>query len=231
MKWAYGVTTVEKRRKDLLPRTLKSLAEAGFPSPRLFVDGTKDIIGWEAQFGLDVSARSTGVLTFGHWILSMGELYLRDWKADRYAIFQDDFVTYKNLRGYLERCRYPAKGYCNLYTFPSNYALANNHKGWYPSDQRGKGAVALVFSREALRELLIHQHMVDHVHDPDRGTRAVDGAIVESMRKAGWKEYVHAPSLVQHTGTVSSIKRPVPIAHPRANSFLGENFDAMDLLK
>jgi hypothetical protein len=229
-KWAYGVTTVPARRDDLLPRTLTSLHAAGFDRPRLFVDGCDDPRSWEREFQLEVTARFPRIRTYGNWVLSLAELYIREPNADRYAVFQDDFVTYRNLREYLTLTQYPERGYWNLYTFPSNQKLCpddGRHVGWYESNQLGRGAVALVFNREAVTTLLRHQHMVDRPQDSSRGWRAVDGGIVDSMRKAGWKELVHNPSLVQHTGYVSAMgNRP----HKLANSFRGEDFDARELL-
>jgi len=89
------------------------------------------------------------------------------------------------------------------------------------------GAVALVFSREAVMALLKHPNMVDRICDPQRGWRAVDGGVVEAMRQIGWREYVHNPSLVLHTGARSSMGNR---RFPDAPSFRGEGFDAMELL-
>lgn len=224
MKWAYGVTTVPQRRRDLLVRTLGSLRAAGFPEPRLFVDGERDPRSWEDEFNLGVTARWPTIRTYGNWVLSLAELYIREPAAERYAVFQDDFVTYRNLRQYLESCKYPENGYWNLYTFPSNQALCpRGHRGWYESNQMGRGAVALVFDRSVVLSLLTHQHMVERPMDAHRGHKAVDGGVVEAFRKMGGKEYVHNPSLVQHTGLVSSMgNKP----HKLAESFCGEEFDA-----
>lgn len=234
MNWAYGVTTVEMRRTNLLPRTLASLREAGFDKPRLFVDGSSDPQSWCNEFQLGVTVREPVIRTFGNWILALAELYIRNPTADRFAMFQDDFVTYKNLRQYLEAVPYPDKSYLNLYTFPSNQKKAPKNEyggtidGFYEAYQNGRGAVALVFSNEAVRTLLIHQHIVNRPLDPRRGHRAIDGGIVTAMNKAGWKEYCHSPSLVQHTGINSSMGNR---RHLLAESFRGENYDAMDLLK
>lgn len=233
LKWTYGITTVPSRRRGLFPATLASLSRAGFTTPRVFVDGCNDALSWEREFSLSVSCRFPTVRTFGNWVLGLWELYLRDPVADRYAMFQDDFITYKNLRTYLERVPYPPNGYCNLYTFPSNQSLApktasgGTVDGWYPSNQLGRGAVALVFSNEAVRALLVSLHMVDRPQDAHRGWKAIDGGIVTAFTKMGWKEYVHSPSLTQHVGDVSSMgNRP----HLKAVSFRGEDFDAMELL-
>lgn len=223
--WAYGVTTVPGRRDDLLPRTLESLKRAGFDKPRLFVDGDRDPQSWEREFGLEVTTRWPKTKTVGNWILSLWELHIRNPWAIRYAIFQDDFVTVRNLKTYLEHWL-PPHGYQNLYSFPSNESLAKG-RGWHVSNQRGLGAVALVFSQSAARLLLSHDHMMRKPGDPMMGDRKLDGAVVDSFRQSGWKEWVHYPSLVQHTGQVSSMGNN---PHELSKSFPGEDFDALTLL-
>jgi len=143
-------------------------------------------------------------------------------------MFQDDFVTYRNLRAYLDSCSYPAKGYWNLYTFPHNQGRCKGKPGWFLSDQLGKGAVAIVFNNEAARLLLGHQRMIDRILNPDRGWQFIDGGIVEAMKQAGWSEYVHNPSLVQHTGDVSTMNKK---RHAKAISFRGEDFNAEEMIQ
>lgn len=246
LKWQYGVTTVQQRRKDLLPRTLASLKAGGFPTPHLFVDGSRTVSDWESEFGLPVTARWPQKRTYANWMLSLWELYFMNPDADRYAMFQDDFVTYANLRTYLESVPYPGngKGYCNLYTMPSNQGICprafvqgrgnvgEQLIGWYQSNQMGLGAVALIFNNEAVVNLLSCAHMVKRVKSKDRGWRLTDGAVVEALSyQQGWKEYVHNPSLVQHTGEITSLQNGlIKCPHPQAKSFRGENFDALSLL-
>lgn len=234
--WEYGVTTVEARRHDLLPKTLESLHNAGFNRPRLFVDGSKDAKGYEDQFGLDITVRYPNIRTFGNWYLSLQELYIRNANADMYAIFQDDIICCKGLREYIEHTPYPDKGYLNLITYPQNEVQKRLHfkelpegksHGWYPSNQLGKGAQGLVFSRAAVVVLLAHQHMIDRPQDERRGWRGVDGGIVTAFKKAGWMEYVHSPSLVRHTGEESTMGNP---EQPVDLSFRGENWDARSLI-
>jgi len=215
---------VPARFDNLLPRTLASLQDGGFSSPRLFIDGVKEaqLPEWiSSQY--KTTCRDTPLRTFGNWTLTAWELYVREPHADFYAIFQDDFVTYKHLREYLEVCHYPARGYWNLYTFPENEKPLN---GWCLSNQLGKGAVALVFSGPAIRTVLQSQHMVERPLNKMRGYRAVDGGIVTAFKKAGWSEWVHQPSLVQHTGNESSMGNK---KHPEAATFRGEDFDARSL--
>jgi hypothetical protein len=231
MKWAYGVTTV-KQRETILAATLKSLAGAGFQTPRLFIDGRKESCPTDFWF----TQRCPKVGALGNWILGMWELYLRDPLAERYAMFQDDLITSRNVRQYLEACAYPAKGYLNLFTAPENHdpieAPANKfvtHQ-FYNSDQKGRGAVAIVFSREALIALLSQPYLVQYVASPGMGLRGVgiDGAVLTAMRNAGYSEYVHNPSLVQHVGDVSTMGN---MPHAKAPSFRGEEFDCLTLLQ
>lgn len=221
MIWSYGVTTVPARFGDLLPRTLKSLADAGFDNPHIFIDDCQTPPESLAMYATTCSCPR--LRTAAHWYLSAVHLYLLQPHAERYAIFQDDLVTYKNLREFLEANPMPKKSYLNLYTFPAN----EHGKGWHMSNQRGLGAVALVFDNEGLRLLLASPHLVNRPMDERRGHHSIDGGIVESMRKVYYKEWVHSPTLVQHTGVNSSMGNR---KHPQAVSFLGEDFDAKKLL-
>lgn len=178
-------------------------------------------------------------------------MYVKNPKADRYALFQDDFVAVKNLRQYLEKCKYPERGYWNLYTAfgkeenrtgGNERVIKGQKPGWYEGAlvtervtnkdrlQAGLGAVALVFNNEAVSILLTSPSMRDKPKAVDKRIRyrKVDGGIVTAMNLAGWREYVHNPSLVQHIGTMSSCGNR---EHPQALTFPGVEFDALDLLK
>lgn len=242
--WASAITTVPER-ESLLHRTLSSLAIGGFGEPQVFVE--------------------RGLKAFGTWWHALVELWIRNPHADRYAMFQDDVVCCKNLRRYLDAIPHPPMGYWNLFTYRENEKLVKevgDKVGWFEAsilkttpydpkrrDQVGVGALALVFPRRALVELLTSKHLVTRPMDRsveckldgnDKADRNIDGCVVTAMNKAGYREYVHVPSLVQHTGDTSVIgwemeeqlrilgkKRP-----PRlAKSFPGESFDAMNLLK
>lgn len=226
MEWSYGVTSVASRAATLLPRTITSLAKAGFTEPRLFFDGLPGALPGEVNC-LPKTIRDTSVRTAGHWVLSAYELYLRNPQADRFAIFQDDLVTYLNLREYLERARYPEPGYLNLLTYPENHRLAPDARGWHLSNQLGRGATALVFNRPAITALLSQTYLVSRPQDKRKGWKSIDGGIVCALKNAGFKEYVHNPSLIQHTGEVSSMGNRVLAP---ADTFMGEEFDALSLL-
>src|SRR3990172_9245840 len=122
MRWAYGITTVPNRIRDLLPRTIKSLAAAGFDQPRLFIDGARDVKNY-AEWALPITCRYPGIKIYGNWVLGMMELFIREPGMDRYAMFQDDLVCCLNLKQYLSLCPYPNQGYLNLYNVPQNEEL------------------------------------------------------------------------------------------------------------
>lgn len=229
ISWMYGVTTVPKRiASGLLQQTIESLVKGGFPNPVLFIDGLP-LAETLAFSNLQVVCRTNSIRIYGNFHLGLSELFIRNPHADRYAMFQDDFVTYPNLREYLNQCEYPEKGYLNLYTFPEN---EKPEQGWYLSNQLGKGAVALVFNNEAVRQLLNSAHWINRPasapKDHKRTWKYVDGGIVEALKQQGFKEYVHNPSLTQHTGKKSTLGNS---RHATARTFKGESFNALHLIK
>jgi hypothetical protein len=159
----------------------------------------------------------------------MWELSVRHPDADRYAMFQDDILCIGNLRAYLNACPFPQDGYLNLYTFKANEQLTKGKVGWHHSNQRGLGALGLVFDKDALETILSSSHMVRKPWSAhkNRSWKALDGGIVESFKIAKKKEYIHNPTLLQHQGEPSSIGNNLykPIL-----SFPGEDFDATKLL-
>lgn len=235
MTWAYGVTTVPARRGDLLPRTLASLKMAGFDQPTLFVDGAKDIESWEREFGLHVEAHARPILAWGNWLLSLYELYIRNPQSERYAIFQDDVLAYRNLREYLEGHDMPA-GYWNLYAHLSDQSLAPAKTGWYQSRQSGRGALGLVFSHDTIEVLLRHEHTFKRPMGVKHSTCNIDGGVVSALSDArsgpkGWKEYCHNPPLLYHAGHKQSVIGPRHNNWPETQNFRGAEFDALDLVK
>ncbi len=231
--WAYGVTTVAQR-EELLAETLKSLARGGFSEPQLFIE--------------------RGLGPFGTWWLALTELWIRNPEADRFAIFQDDVSCVTNLRQYLDGVSHPGMGYWNLFTTRENEKVIRGRvpgrfyeAALAPTDppnpnstqQTGRGALGLVFPRRAVVELLMSRHLVERPMDGPAGRRAIDGCVVTALNKAGFREYVHAPSLLQHTGDMASTiswqveeqLRAMGARRERiAKSFPGEGFDATSWL-
>lgn len=247
MKWAVGVLTVPERRERELPCTLASLRAGGFDAPHLFVDGAETPDYWRALGCADVSCRWPRLGVTGNWILSAWELYLRHPGSDRYFLAQDDLLACRNLRQYLERCPLPPRGYYNLYTMSTanERIVEGQPPGWYegallnpePQNPRrlqcGRGALALLFTREGLKTLLTSGPLFDkpNAADPVVAKKRIDGGVVNAMNLAGWREMIHSPSLVQHTGAKSTIGNDCDRVYGRAKTFMGEEFDALTLLE
>lgn len=236
MKWSYGITTCTSRFTTTLPKTMESLKAAGFDTPHIFLDGPipPQSPEWITEYMQGhATIHDPPLKTFGNWITSLWELYLRDPHADRYAMFQDDIITVKNLRFYLEKTPIPDKKYLSLYTYPKNARRGRGINGWFDSNQRGYGALGLVLSRRAVTTLLGHAHILNRPQfvPQDKSRRrwwkSVDGAISWAMRKAGYRELVHMPSLVQHMGIPSSMGNGTGRYSP---CFPGEDFDALTLV-
>lgn len=233
MRWAYGVTTVPERFGTTLPKTLASLRAGGFEEPRLFIDGGKGLTGYPETI------HNPPLRVFGNWIIALWELYIRNPAAHRYAIFQDDILVYKNLRQYLERCKYPDKGYWNLFTYSTNNsAIQGQPIGWLEaplgryaeSEQAGLGALGLIFSREAALYILSAPNIVMKPLSPELGHRKVDGAVVCAMNAVRFREHIHNPTLVQHIGLESTLGNPWDETTGTGRSWRGDHFDALSLL-
>ncbi|HUV13865.1 MAG TPA: hypothetical protein VMY18_09470 [Acidobacteriota bacterium] len=202
-KWAYGVTTVPSRFGHTLDATLQSLAEAGFDKPRLFIDGALQQSQVDA-LEIPYTIRQPAAKAFQNWFLSLWELYMRNPEADLYAIFQDDIEAVVGLREYLESQPFPSDGYWNLYTNTRNERLnQKKQRGWFHSNQRGLGALGLVFDHQTVVVLLEDKKLRERVKNKLRGSTAIDGAVITAMKWVGRKECVHFPSLLQHRETKS----------------------------
>jgi hypothetical protein len=230
MNWTYAIQGVVERAHTLLLSTVDNLKDAGFDTPYIFVDGANHptCTTLEAKLGLPVTGRLPKANAYNNWALILWELWCRNPEADRFAIFQDDVIVYKNLREYLEWSEFPDKGYWNLYTFPSNQQLCPvGHEGWYASNQLGRGAVGLIFSRAGVQALLKSDRFVNHPAEAYMRERKIDGVVCEALNPQGFLELVHNPSLAQHIGNETTVDN---LPHPKAVTFRGTEFDARELI-
>lgn len=237
-RWTAALTTVPSRVATLLPETLKAVAAAGI-QPVLYVDGLltpeqESAIRQAAGFDVTIN-QHRNIRTFANWYTAATDLYMTNPWAEHYLFLQDDLTCPKTLLQYLKSCRYPQNGYFNLYTFRENErVIEGKPPGWIEAyrsrqgHQLGLGAVGLIFPHNALITLLTQKHMLTRKRDAVRGNHSLDGAIVEAMNQAGYSEYVHNPSLLQHTGEESSMGNA---KHAKALSYRGDDFDLMTLLK
>lgn len=245
MKWQYGVTSCKRRVSTLLPQTLQSLKGAGFDQPRIYINSAnqEDARSVSIHSNIryhDITVRNPPVTPYGNWILTLAELFIRDPFSDRYAIFQDDIICCKHLREFLEETSIPEHGYLNLYCAGQNeLILKGKAPGWYkgialrsgpPGFQKGLGALGLVFTQKAVIILLSSQSLVLKPLSANQKImfKSIDGGVVTAMNNAGWFEYVHYPSLLQHTGHVTTIDNR---GGRCCATFPGEEFDPRTLLK
>lgn len=214
MNWAYGITTVPERVGTLLPQTIASLATAGFNRPVLFVDG--HIPGYD---DLEVVCHPR-VGQLRNWMQAMFYLFTTQ-EADRYAIFEDDVLACRPLREYLERCP-PGKVYWNLLTLDENRVFTKDTPGWHESNQLGRSACGLVFDRSTADCLL---RMERFVRGPHNGETMSDAVVIATLKSLGYKELVHYPSLLQHTGLESTLGN----TFGHVSAFLGEDYDLLSV--
>jgi hypothetical protein len=203
--WAVGVTTAP-RRHATLERCLDSLARAGWPRPVLFADGNVAVA--ERFRSLPSICRDEPLGAWPHYYLAMTELLMREPLADAFLLVQDDalFFDRENVREYLSEMLWPGStpGIVSLYCATPDQ---RPKPGWgrFPGRWRS-GAVAFVFPRQILIDLLHDPKVLAHRWSPDGdGLVAIPDTIAEWAERRGVPFYLPTPSLVQHIGAASAI--------------------------
>lgn len=219
--WEVGITTAP-RQSSTLERTLHSLADAGWETPRLFAEpGAPIPDGWT---DLPVSSRDRLLGAFSNWYLGLAELVMRNPKAHAYLMCQDDVLFTKGLRGYLEQVLWPGDivGVVALYC-SDQYARGKTH-GFHLESQGWNtyGALAYVIPNAAARELVSSMRLIDHRRDgPGTNTCLIDCVVGDWCLKEKRPYFIHFPSLTQHIGATSTLFQSPPEARPRrASSFV-----------
>lgn len=225
--WQYGVVATYERLGNCLQQTLESLEVGGFDAPLVFIDGPTDSANASIPINAVIRNYKTGHLI--NWMSALTQLYWTNTKADRYALFQDDLLCCSNLRRYLESFEIHPKTYWNLLLHDKwNGKLAKkNGTGWLLSDQYSRGALALVFDRQGVIDLLGSSKFINRPTASHRSKKSIDGMVCDVLKPQGYKEYIHNPSLVQHTGTKSLLGHN----YGPVKTFPGEDWDPMQLLK
>jgi len=224
-RWAVGVTTAP-RKNSTLERTLQSLEEAGWDRPRLFAEPNVELPSEFAD--LPVTRRDETIGAFPNWYLGLSELVMRDPRAEAYLLCQDDVLFSANLRDYLERVLWPAPhvGVVSVYC-PSHYGLGKPD-GFHVEDHGWGtwGALAYVFPNPSARAILTDSLVVNHRHHgPAAGTRNIDSVVGSWCTRSGLPYYVHVPSLAQHVGATSTIRKSAGVRGRRRASQFTERVD------
>ncbi|HCS55012.1 MAG TPA: hypothetical protein DIW81_26070, partial [Planctomycetaceae bacterium] len=174
-KWSVGVTTAP-REQPTLERSLISLAEAGFESPRLFVEPGTEIP--EDFDHLPISQRDQKLGAFPNWYLALTEMVMRDPRAEAYLLCQDDVLYSKGARNYLEQVLWPSDktGVVSLYC-PSHDQRPEDANGFKATTNgwNSWGALAYIFPNRALRKLLSEPRVLHHRScGPRQGLKNID---------------------------------------------------------
>ncbi|MES2789464.1 MAG: hypothetical protein V4719_07570 [Planctomycetota bacterium] len=198
--------TTAPRRIPTLAESLASVAAAGWSSLRLFAEpGSLIPKEWSH---LPVSWRDQVLGAYPNWLMGLQELYLRQPHADAYLMFQDDLLMAADTRRYLEYALWPnpEAGIVSLYcpSHHGNAADAGFHRldpGW-----GAWGALAYVFTPESLLGLLSDYRVQCHRrYGRANGLKNIDSVAGEWCLRTGRPYYVHVPSLLQHTGSASTL--------------------------
>lgn len=230
-KWSVGVTTAP-RELPTLERTLHSLANAGWESPHLFAE--PDCV---VPDGFPVTRRGIRLGAWPNWYLALSELVLKDPLADAYFLIQDDVLFSRNCRAFLEGTLWPSGrlGVVSLYC-PSIYHADKGLHNLGPHDVTEGfglvGALTFIFTPEAARAILLDTSVADHrLKGRRKGLCNIDAVVGRWALENERRVCYYAPSLAAHIGATSSIW---PNQEPRfsrtSQSFLGEQFDARELL-
>lgn len=230
--WSLGLTTAP-RKTETLRRTLKSLASAGWPRPRVFADGRVRVPG-----GYAVTRRKPAIGAWPNWHLGLAELMARQPQADFYAMVQDDVLFCRHLRDYLEEAHWPHDAGVISVFCPKIY----NNKPGLNRIRAGfglAGAQTLIFCREAAYDLMGDPWIANYRRRPPQarhfrsdGLSHIDGVVGKWAQLNNWGVYFHSPSLAKHIG-FDSVMYPGFKGKPNSrweDSFVGEPFDARSLL-
>ena len=232
MNWSVAIQTAP-RREPTLDRCAAAVVAAGWPAEevRIVCDGTdapRQRAGGHPVTVLD-DRRAAGA--FPTYFLTLAQMAMRDPDADAYLYLQDDAL----LPGGHDVRRYlaghvlwpePAGRVGFLSLFASAKYDRSLSPGWHRHAGRFVyGAVALLFPRSALLELLawpfLWTHRLTPKHRPGHADRSwhplrnLDVVTDQWRREAGRSVWYPPPSLVRHVGDASAIWTGARASGPR----------------
>ncbi|HEV3343304.1 MAG TPA: glycosyltransferase [Pirellulales bacterium] len=200
LRWQVGLLTAP-RDVPTVHETLVSIQAAGFAPIHVFAEPQSWIPRLDGDLRVIVHPRRLGNIT--NFYNALAVLYEQTPNADAFAIFQDDVRVAEGLRAWCGREFWPlGAGLVSLFT-PRPHAQPQ--PGWHllaPGFHRIYGGQAIVFRRDLVRSFLADPLVVRSLHVG----RSHDDAVV-----GGWAARrrlsiaYHTPSLVLHTGAVSSL--------------------------
>ena len=230
MKWSLGVTTAP-RITPTLSKCLKSLHTAGWSDGRIFAEPGSTLEN--VVEGYAVTQRDQVLGVWPNWFLALNELFQRDPQADAYMLVQDDAVFCNNVRWLLEKLPWDMEriGVVSPYC-PADYSQPNTGLHVVNANWTLIGALTYIFPSSAIQCLLSHGPAVSYrKEDPTGGLKHIDSVVGRWCESTGRQALYFSPSLVQHVGEDSTIDKSEKADGSRhANQFVGEDFDARELL-
>ncbi len=204
--WAVGVTTAP-RKIPTVNQCLKSMFQAGWKRPRLFIEPDAPSASLPSDFA--TTRRTNTMGAFPNWYLGLSELFLREPHADAYLISQDDGFFAKGVKEYLESTLWPSANIGVISLYCPSHEHVEGVIGYREIDRGwgAWGAVAYVFSNPGIRSLLSDSVVLNHRHHgPAAGMRNIDAVVGSWCQRCQLPYFVHIPTLVQHIGRTSTVK-------------------------
>ena len=229
MEWAYGITCAP-REIDTLTPTVESLQMAGFHDPYLFAEPDTPI-----PDDLCGSRLFCSDVVLGPWpnlIRSIRGLLDLKPNAEAIAVFQDDIKLAEGAEDARDRNLWPAPietlGVVSLYlAWAIRMTFARSHKGWFELDpkvvpSKAYGALAYVFPRKAAQRLAANPPNILQ-------SRPSDSLTARWCKGAGLGYWHYSPSLVEHTGSKSTVNRHHSMGATRTAKEWVQNISAISV--
>ena len=221
--WAVGVTTAPRRSPTLAP-CLRSLIDAGWPDPHLFIDGEVEIPPEFSDLARTIRLPAVGARQ--SYFLAIVELLQKFPEAQALMLVQDDafWPGHLPMREYLEQCLWPGSepGLVSAWCCTDDTAPES---GWHKRMKPWKfGAVVFLFARETA-EKLVHDPLMQLActSRPENHSGGLSMLIGDWAARVGVPVFFPTPSLVQHLGEVSTIwENSRAVGVRRASRFLGD---------
>jgi hypothetical protein len=228
MQWSVGIAAAPRSSDSYLKHTIESVA-SNFQDVHVFAEPLLENPG-----GVILHRHGEQFGDWSNWLCGLFSLIAIRPKTDYFLMLEDDVSLCKNLEYYLEGL-IPQIGKfaaLSIYT-PRRYA--RNYGRYVHNECHGIqtwGSQALVFGRhEAVRflsspEVLLHRSYGDNYQGRDISNARKDAIIGLWADRENLPLYFHSPSLVQHTGLISSLGN-----ESHESLYVGSDFDAMQLVE
>jgi GT2 family glycosyltransferase len=242
-RWACGMTTAP-RPVPTLSRSIDSLRTAGFGPFHLFAEPGTTLANLPADTTVHRRPQRLGV--WQNLVQSLRDLLALHPEADTIALFQDDVVSLRDVREWLEHDLWPS---------PRTGCVSIYSPDWHGYEAAGveavrrirgtqiMGACGLIFPRHAVERILAHplsttwrgcydknQFVENPVH-----RKASDTFVGHVLSELGLEKFAYSPSLLQHFADTSAIGHPHPSQrldgkyYRKSVLFAGEDRSAFDV--